>query len=145
MYQTMGPVRKHGVAVSAKPVGVRDAAIAGCQKPLAVTPRKLPMCLADSHSAVQAFRLAVLVRGAGSVAQTRVAKKLKKEGAGGKRNTTKRRLAKLPAGHGLSSAGRCCTRARTVVPEPSRRVNSALCSHRTEIRQLRRGRSSQSW
>ena len=64
----MGPVGKHGVAVSAKPVGVREAAIAGCQKPFAVTPSKLPLCRADPHSAVQAVGLPVLVRGAGPVA-----------------------------------------------------------------------------
>ena len=66
----MGPVGKLGDAVLAEPVGVPDAAVAGCQKPLVVTPRKLPLCRADSHSAVQAVHSAVLVRGAGPVAQT---------------------------------------------------------------------------
>ena len=72
----VGLVRKHGVVVSAGPICVRHVAIAGCQKSLAVTPRKFPLCAADSHPAVQAVGLAVLVRGAGSVAQNFVATKL---------------------------------------------------------------------
>ena len=63
LVQKMGPVGKCGVAVLAKPVGVRDAAIDGCQKPLAVTPIKLPWCRADSHPVEQAVGLAVLFFG----------------------------------------------------------------------------------
>ena len=73
----VSPVGKHGVAVSAKPIGVQYAAIAGCQKSLAVAARKLPLCRANRHPAVQAVGLAVLVRSAGPVAQTFVARKLK--------------------------------------------------------------------
>ena len=73
----VGTVGKHGIAESAKPIGVRYAAIAGRHKPLAVTPRKLSLCRAHSHPAVQAVGLAVLVRGAGPVAQNFVARKLK--------------------------------------------------------------------
>ena len=63
----VGSVGKHRVAVSAEPIRVRDAAIAGCLKPLALTPRELPLCNTDSRPAVQAVGLAVLVRGAGPV------------------------------------------------------------------------------
>ena len=44
-------------------IGVRSAATLGRQEPLAVTPRKLPSCHANSHPAVQAVGSAVLVRG----------------------------------------------------------------------------------
>ena len=44
----------HGVAVSAKPIGVRYAASAGFQETLALTPTKLPLCRAYPHPAVQA-------------------------------------------------------------------------------------------
>ena len=50
----VSPVGKHGVVVvSAKPIGVRYAAIAGYQKSLAVTTTKLPLGRANSHPAVQ--------------------------------------------------------------------------------------------
>ena len=70
-------VAPHGIAVSAKPIGVRYTAIAGCPKPLALTPKKLPWGLANSHPAAHAVGLAVVVRGAGPVAQTFVARELK--------------------------------------------------------------------
>ena len=71
-----GSVWMHGVAVSAKPIGVRYAAIAGRQKELAVNPRKLQLCHATSHPAVQAVGRAVLVPGAGPVAQNFVPREL---------------------------------------------------------------------
>ena len=46
------------------------------QKSLAVVPRKFPLCSTNSHPAVQAVGLAVLVRSARPVAQYLVAKKL---------------------------------------------------------------------
>ena len=77
LVQNVGPFGKHSVAVSVKPIGVRYTAITGCQQPLTVTPRKLPLCRADSHPAVQVSGLAALVRGAGPVAPMFVARKLK--------------------------------------------------------------------
>ena len=49
----------------------------GCQETLAAAPQRLPLCLANSHLAVQAVGLAVLVRVAGPVARDFVARELK--------------------------------------------------------------------
>ena len=76
----MGPIGKHDVAVSAKPIGVRYAAIDdidGGQQPLAITRRKLPYCGTNSYPAVQAVGLAVPVQGAGPVGQHFVVRELK--------------------------------------------------------------------
>ena len=73
----VGPLEKHGVALSAKPIGVGYAAIVGCQKPLVFTPRKLLLSRAYAHPAVLAVGLEVLVRRAGPVAQKFAARELK--------------------------------------------------------------------
>ena len=72
----VGSVGKDRGAVAAKPICVRDAAVAGRQKTLAATPRELPLCSASSHPAVQTVGLAALVRSAGCVAQNMVAREL---------------------------------------------------------------------
>ena len=52
------------MAVSATPIIMSYAAIAGCQEPLVVTvtPRKLPLRRANSHPVVQAVGFAGLVQ-----------------------------------------------------------------------------------
>ena len=66
----VGPVRNHGIAISAKPIGVRHTAMAGCQGSLAVTSRKLARCAAPIR--IRRYRRLLwrsLVRGAGPGAQ----------------------------------------------------------------------------
>ena len=75
-YQNWAPLGKHGGAVAAKPFCVKNAAVAGLQETLAVTPRKFPLCSTNSHPAVQAVGLAVLIRSAGQVARYLVARGL---------------------------------------------------------------------
>ena len=73
----MGSVEKHRGAVDAKPICVWNAAFAGRQETLAVTPRKFPLCDTNSHTAVRTAALAALIRSAGLVAQYIVARELK--------------------------------------------------------------------
>ena len=72
----MGSVEKHRGAVDAKPICVWNAAFAGRQETLAVTPRKFPLCDTNSHTAVRTAALAALIRSAGLVAQNIVAREL---------------------------------------------------------------------
>ena len=72
----MGSVGKHRGAVAAKPFCARNAAVFVHQESLAVVPRKFPLYSTNSHPAVQAVGLAVLIRRARPVAQYLVAKKL---------------------------------------------------------------------
>ena len=44
---------------------VRNAAVAGRQETLTVTPTKFPLCSTNSHPAVQTVGLAVLIRAGG--------------------------------------------------------------------------------
>ena len=70
-------IRNHCGAAPATPIGVRYAAIARCQETIAAPPRKLLLCRTNSYPTVQqAVSLAVLVRGAGPVAQDTVAREL---------------------------------------------------------------------
>ena len=76
LYQKWAPLGKHRSAVAAKPFCARNAAVSMRQKSLAVFPRRFPLCSTNSHPAVQAVGLAVLVRSARPVAQYLVAKNL---------------------------------------------------------------------
>ena len=62
--------------VAAKPFCVRNAAAAGRQETLAVTPRKFQLCSTNSHPAVQTGGLAVVIRSTGPVAQYLVVREL---------------------------------------------------------------------
>ena len=72
----VGCVGMHRSAASAQSFCVRNAAIAGSQETLAVTLRKFPLCITNSHPAVRAVGLAVLIRVAGLVAQYLVVREL---------------------------------------------------------------------
>ena len=73
----VGSVGKYRAALAAKVLCVRNAAVAGCQETLAVTPGKFPLCGTNSHPAVvQTVSLEVLRRSAGPVAQYIVAREL---------------------------------------------------------------------
>ena len=65
----VGFVRMHRGAVSAKPVCLRNLAVAGRQDTLVVTPRKFSLCSTNSHPAVQTVGLAMLIRNADPVAK----------------------------------------------------------------------------
>ena len=62
--------------MAARPFCVRNAAVAGRQETLAVTPTTLPLCSTKSHPAVQTVGLTVLFRSADLVAQYVRARKL---------------------------------------------------------------------
>ena len=66
-------VGKHRGAATVKPIHAWDAAVAGRQKTLAFTPRKFPLCSANSYPVMQAVGLAVQVWSTGPVAQALVA------------------------------------------------------------------------
>ena len=61
LYQNTSPVGEKGGLLSVKPIGVRCAAIAGCQETPDVSSKKLPLCGTVSHPAVQAVGLAAVV------------------------------------------------------------------------------------
>ena len=71
-----GSVGKHRSAVAAKPFCARNTAVSVRQESLAVFPRKFPLCSTNSHPAVQATGLAVLVRSSRPVSQYFVVKKM---------------------------------------------------------------------
>ena len=72
----VGSVGKHRGAVAAKSFCARNAAVTGGQESLAVAPRKFPLCSTNSHPAVQAVVLAVLIQSVSPVAQYLVAQKV---------------------------------------------------------------------
>ena len=66
----------HRGAVAAERFCARNAAVAVCQESLAIARRTFPLCSTNSHPAVQAIGLALLIRSARTVTQYLVAKKL---------------------------------------------------------------------
>lgn len=64
--------------IADKLIRVRDAAVTARQERF--TPKKLPLCSAISHPAMQAIGLVLLVGSAGPVAQNLVARELKAGG-----------------------------------------------------------------
>ena len=72
----VGSVGKHRVAGEGKLFCVRNAAEAGRQETLAVTPTKFPLSSTISNPAVRTVGLAVLIRSAGPVAQYLVVREL---------------------------------------------------------------------
>ena len=72
----VGSVGNHHGVVAAKPFCARNAAVTGRHESLADAPRKSPLSSTNSHSAVQAVGLTVLIPIARSVAHYLVAKKL---------------------------------------------------------------------
>ena len=63
----VGSVGKHRSAVAAKPFYARNGTVSMRHESLAVVPRKFPLCGTNSHPAVQAVGLALLVRSAHQV------------------------------------------------------------------------------